>query len=103
MLVSLCFISVPAQPNSNMNPITTATSISFSWSVADSVFTSSMVAWHRDISGECPDEDEDSAPITGSSTSYTVNGVEEDSDYIITMTVSNAADIVVKSITLSLH
>ena len=73
-----------------MDPSITATSISLSWSVADSVVTSSVVSWERDTSGECPDEDEDSS-ITGSSTGYTINGLEEDSKYFITVTVSNAA------------
>ena len=75
-----------------MNPSTTATSISLSWSVTDSVVTSSVVSWQRDTFGECPDDvDEDSAPITGSSTSITLNGEQEDSRYFITVTVSNDA------------
>ena len=46
--------------------------------------------WERDTSGECPDEDEGSITITGSSTSHTVVGLEEDSIYTITVTASNA-------------
>ena len=91
MLVGLCFISVPAQPSINMNPSTTATSISLSWNVADSEVTRSVVSWQRDTSGECPDVDEDSASITGSSTSTTIAGLEENSSYFITVTVFNDA------------
>ena len=53
--------------------------------------TSSVVSWERDTSGECPDEDEGSTPITGSSTSTTINGREESSRYFITVTVFNDA------------
>ena len=74
-----------------MNPSTTATSISLSWSVADSVVTSSVVSWRRDTSGECPDEDEGSDTIADYSTGHIITGLEEDSDYTITVTVSNAA------------
>ena len=34
--------------------------------------------------------DEDSATITGGSTSYTITGLEEDSNYTITVTATNA-------------
>ena len=91
VLVGLCLISVPARPSLNTNPSTTATSIFLSWSVADSVVTSSVVSWQRDTFGECPDVDEDSASITGSSTSTTITGREEDSRYFITVTVFNDA------------
>ena len=74
-----------------MNPSTTATSISFFWSVADSVVTCSVVSWQRDTSGECPDVDRGSTPVAGSSTSTTINGQEEDSRYFITVTVFNDA------------
>ena len=49
------------------------------------------MSWEREISGECPDEDRDSTTITGSSTSTTINGRQEDSRYFITVTVFNAA------------
>ena len=74
-----------------MNPSTTATSISLSWNVADSVVTSSVVSWQRDTSGECPDVDQDSASITDSSTSTTIAGLEEGSSYFITVTAFNDA------------
>ena len=47
--------------------------------------------WERDTSGECPNEDEGSATITDGSTSYTITGLEEDSNYTITVTATNAA------------
>ena len=47
--------------------------------------------WQRDISGDCPDEDEGSMSITDGSTSYMITGLEEDSSYSITVTATNAA------------
>ena len=47
--------------------------------------------WERDTSGKCPDVHEDNATITGDSTSYTIKGLEEDSNYTITVTATNAA------------
>ena len=71
---------------------TTATAISLTWSVpSGSVVTSYVVAWQRDTSGDCPDEDEGSMSITDGSTSLTLTGLEEDSDYRITVTATNAA------------
>ena len=73
--------------------LTTATTISLSWSVSTgSVVDSYEVMWGRDTSGECPDEDEGSATITDGSTSYTITGLEEDSSYTITVTANNAAE-----------
>ena len=51
------------------------------------------VMWERDTSAECPDEDEGSATITDGSTSYTITGLEEDSNYTITVTATNAVGI----------
>ena len=48
----------------------------------------------RDTSAaECPDEDEGSTIISDGSTShmYTIRGLEEDSNYIISVRVSNIA------------
>ena len=71
---------------------TTATTISLSWSVpSGSVVDSYEVMWERDTSGECPDEYEGSATITDGSTSYTITGLEEDSNYTITVTATNPA------------
>ena len=83
---------VPGQPTIDMNPTVTATSISLSWSVpSGSTVTSYEVMWQRDTSGECPDVDEGRVTITGSSTSYEITGLEEDSSYSITMRAINDA------------
>ena len=55
--------------------------------------------WQRDTTGECSNEDEDSATITD--TSYTITGLEEDSIYSITVTASNTAGSSVVSDTVS--
>ena len=47
--------------------------------------------WERDTSRECPDEDEGSATITDGSISYNTTELEEDSNYTITVTATNAA------------
>ena len=50
------------------------------------------VMWQRNISLECPDvEDDGNDTITGDFIGYTLNGLEEDSSYIITVTVFNDA------------
>ena len=69
---------------------TTASTISLSWTSAGSVVDSYEVMWERDTSGECPDEDEGSTIITGSSTSHTIAGLEEDSTYIAFVRARNA-------------
>lgn len=70
----------------------TATSVTLSWSVCcGSVVDSYEVAWQRDTSGECSDEDEGRAAITGHIDTYTITGLEENSTYIITVSVTNAA------------
>ena len=69
---------------------TAATTISLSWTSAGSEVDSYEVVWERDASGECPDEDEGSATITDGSTSYTITGLKEDSNYTITVTATNA-------------
>jgi len=70
---------------------TAATTISLSWTSAGLVVDSYEVMWERDTSGECPDEDGNSATITDGSTSYIITGLEEDSSYTITVTATNAA------------
>ena len=82
---------VPGQPTIAMNPTLTATSISLSWSVpSGSVVTSHEVMWQRDTTGECSNEDEDSATMI-TDTSYDITGLEEDSSYSITVRASNTA------------
>ena len=68
-----------------------ATTIYITWTGAGSVVDSYEVIWERDTSGECPAVDEDSATITDGSTSYTISGLVEDSNYTITVTATNAA------------
>ena len=70
---------------------TTATTISLSWTSAGSEVDSYEVMWRRDTSGECPDEDESSAIVSGGSYSYDKMELEEDSSYSITVRASNAA------------
>ena len=70
---------------------TTPTTISLTWTSAGSQVDSYEVPWERDTSGECTDVGEDSATISGSSTSHTISGLEEDSNYTITVTASNTA------------
>ena len=71
--------------------ITTHTTISLSWTSGGPVVNNYEVMWERDTSGECPDVDEGSAIITDGSNSYTITGLEEDSNYTITVTATNAA------------
>ena len=86
-----CTVPAPGQPNTVMVHSTTSTTISLSWNAASGTVNSYEVMWERDTSGECPGMDEDSATITGDSTSYTISGLEEDSSYTITVTATNAA------------
>ena len=48
------------------------------------------VMWQRDTSGDCPDEDDGSTTLTDGSTSYTITGLEESSNYTITVIATNA-------------
>ena len=48
------------------------------------------VMWQRDTSGECSDEDEGSTTITDGSTSYNVTGLEEDSNYTVSVMAMNS-------------
>ena len=72
---------------------TTATTISLSWTSAGSVVDSYEVMWQRDTSGVCPDENVGSTTLTDGSTSYTITGLEESSNYIITVIAMNANDM----------
>ena len=69
---------------------TTATTISLSWTSAGSMVGSYVVMWERETSGECPDEDEGSVSLSGSSTSHTIAGLEEDSNYTVIVRAMNA-------------
>ena len=68
---------------------TTSTTISLSWTTSNGTADSYEVTWERDTSGECLDVDEGNATITSTSTSYTILGLQEDSNYIITVTATN--------------
>ena len=80
---------VPDEPNVSVDT-RTPTSISLSWTISsDSVVAGYMVMWERDTTGECSDVNDGSATI--GSVGYTINGIEEDSSYDITVTAFNAA------------
>ena len=70
---------------------TTPTTISLSWTTSNGTADNYEVMWERDTSGECSDVDEDSATIIDDSTSYTISGLQEDSNYTINVTATNAA------------
>ena len=70
---------------------TTSTTISLSWTTSNGTTGSYEVTWERDTSGECLDVDEGIATITSTSTSYTILGLQEDSNYTITVTATNTA------------
>ena len=72
--------------------ITTATSITISWTNDDPMVTSYEVMWERDTTLMCTGFSHmDSTTITDGSTSYDITELEEDSTYSITVTVSNSA------------
>ena len=73
-----------------MDPPTTSTSITISWSISiDSVVDSYEVMWSSE---QCPnDVDEGDTIITDGSTSYTINDLREGTSYIITVTATNRA------------
>ena len=70
---------------------TTPMTIPLTWTSAGSEVDSYEVTWERDTSGECPDVDEGSTNITDGSTSYTISGLQEGSNYTITVTATNTA------------
>ena len=86
--LSICTLADPVQPTVMVDS-TTPTTISLSWTASNGTTDTYVVAWERDTSGECLDVDEDSATISGSSTNYTISGLEEDSNYTINVTATN--------------
>ena len=48
------------------------------------------VTWQRDTSGDCPDENEGFMTLTDGSTSYHITGLEEYSNYTITVMAMNS-------------
>ena len=72
--------------------VSTATSISLSWTSAGSEVDSYEVMWETDDIGGCSGgSDLDSTTITDGSTSYDIMGLKEDSSYTISVTASNSA------------
>ena len=70
--------------------VKSATSISLSWTSADSEDVSYDVMWETDDIGGCSGiTDMNSTILTEGSTSYVIIGLEEDSSYSITVTVSS--------------
>ena len=88
----ISLFAVPGKPEIATMTVSTAITISLSWSVpSSSVVTEYLIEWQRDTSVGCSDEDQNSTTITDGSTSYTISGLEEDSRYTITVTASNTA------------
>ena len=93
-MVEICYTypPVPGQPSVNVTSVT-ATSISLSWSVlSGSVVTSYEVMWQVLSSGdEANDDGESGASGSITSTSYTIQEMESNTVYSVTVTVTNAA------------
>ena len=68
-----------------------ATFISLSWDSAGTRVDSYQVAWKRSTGGECSDVDEGMAIVNGSSTSFTIPTLQEDSAYTIIIEAANGA------------
>ena len=84
----ICYMfSVPDPPVISMDPPTTATSISLSWTSAGSVVDSYEVMWS---STQCPG-DTDKGNTTISDTSYTIDDLRGGTAYTITVTATNVA------------
>ena len=84
-------LSALGQPTAVMVNSITPTTICLSWTAANGTVENYEVIWARDTSGECSDVDEGSATISSSSTSYTISGLQEDSNYTITVRATNTA------------
>ena len=89
----IMYCIVPSAPDSltiSMDPPTTSTSITISWSISiDSVVDSYEVMWSSE---ECPnDVNEGDTIINDGSTSYTINNLRGGTNYNITVTATNAA------------
>ena len=93
------YCTVPGQVMLNEVSTTTATSISLSWNVpTGSVVTQYLVEWQRDTSVGCTDEDQANTTITdGSTVTYDIPELEENSRYIVTVTASNSVEPVTVS------
>jgi len=70
----------------------TATTISLSWSVPyGSVVDNYQVMWQGDTSGNCSTGDVGSTAIADGSTSYQITGLQENSNFNISLIATNAA------------
>ena len=76
---------------------TTATTISLSWTSAGSMVDSYEVKWQRNTSGDCSDQDVGSTTLTDGSTSYIITGLEESSNYTITVITVNTNEMEVSN------
>ena len=74
---------------------TTATSISLSWTASSGSIDSYEITWRKSSSEQCTDDERGNTTITDGSTSYTITGLEEYSNYSITVTATNALGSVV--------
>ena len=93
--------TLPDSPTISMDPPTTATSITISWSVSiDSVVDSYEVMWSSD---QCPnDVDEGDTIINdGSTVTYTINALRGGTSYNITVIATNAAGTSLPSDTIA--
>ena len=70
---------------------TTHSTIPLTLNTTGSVVDNYEVMWQRNTSGKCSDMHKDSAAISGDSTSCLVIGLQEDSNYTITVTATNVA------------
>ena len=75
---------VPTIPPTVVPPVVTVgTIIPLFWTSSGPDVYYYIVTWERDTSGECPDVDSGNATISGSSTFYIIQNVEENSRYFI--------------------
>ena len=73
---------------------TTPTTIQLSWTSSGTAVNMYIISWKRDATKKCFNDHADNSTIAGDSTTYSITGLEEDSGYIITVTASNAVEIV---------
>ena len=71
----------------------TSTSIHISWTRVGHIVDRYEVIWERDRLGICHERDNGYVVITDSSTSYNITGLEESSNYIVTVIAFNATEI----------
>ena len=82
LFTNIVFFSVPNKPMVQVGSVTT-TSISLSWTGADSVTESYLVTWTSS------DRTGTSGVIPATTTAYTITGLQSDTTYTITVTAVN--------------